>query len=508
MLAGCNNGSDETRRTIAPAASSAPLSTPVPAPCASPEASAKSPPAPRIFSKRRHVWIYPSPSTRSQWIGFLGLGGSVALRDGAAVRGEGCAQFHPVEPRGWVCLDERTTLDPSDREFAAISRFTQRWDAAFPLSYGEAKETPRYWAIPSYAEQKRREWNLDGHLAALNTLRQEVTDAQALPPSLAGVDPKLAGHGPDERWRDVPRVHEYRTNVPAGSTISWIDEFDAEGRTWLVTGDLALVPKDKVAPFARSEFRGLALDDDHKLPLGWVRGKPRPKLRRGADGAFTADGEWPRLTRFGLTGRREQSSGRTYLETTDGGAWIDERHAAVARPSAITPWGDAVIGATADAGRAVRRTRSVPPTTSRATWVEVDVHGGWLIAYEGPEPVYATLVSPGRGRTLRGGDDELVESATPPGVYDVLGKYLASTMAVTSIVHFDVTFAMPFFGTYALHTSYSHDRWGEKKSLGCVNLAPIDARWLFAWAEPSLPEGWHGASFQADTGYRTIVVVH
>jgi hypothetical protein len=88
------------------------------------------------------------------------------------------------------------------------------------------------------------------------------------------------------------------------------------------------------------------------------------------------------------------------------------------------------------------------------------------------------------------------------------GKYLTSTMAVTEIVHFDVTFAMPFSGTIALHSAYWHDRWGEKASMGCVNLSPLDALWLFQWAEPELPPGWHGVSAYGGSGYATTVVVH
>lgn len=490
--------------TPAPSAASPPSSAPTASALPTVDAGV---PGPRIYSKRRHVWIYPSPSTRSQWIGFLGLGGSVALRDLAPVRGDGCTVFRPVQPRGWVCLDERTTLDPADPQYAAIAHFTPRWDNPFPYSYGEARETPRYWTIPSYAEQKRREWNLDGHLAMVGKMRDGSAAESELPAVLRGVDPKPAGRGPHELWNAVPRVHEFRSNVPAGSTISWIDELDAEGRTWLVTGDLALVPKDKVAPYPRSDFQGTAIEADKGLALAWVRGRPRARLRPSEDGTFQPDGEWPRLTRLALTGKRAESAGRVWLETSDGGFWVDERLAAVPRVAEFTPWGEPVPGSAATRGPA-RGSRPAPPESSRRTWIDVDVHGGWLVAYEGTRPVYATMVSPGRGRTLRSGEDEIVESATPPGVYDVLGKYLGSTMAVTAIVHFDVTFAMPFFGTYALHTSYSHDRWGEKKSLGCVNLSPKDAQWLFRWAEPELPEGWFGASFQAESVYRTIVVVH
>jgi hypothetical protein len=30
------------------------------------------------------------------------------------------------------------------------------------------------------------------------------------------------------------------------------------------------------------------------------------------------------------------------------------------------------------------------------------------------------------------------------------------------------------------------------RSHGCINLAPADARWLFHWTTPGLPQGWHG----------------
>ncbi|MBI3205748.1 MAG: L,D-transpeptidase [Myxococcales bacterium] len=46
---------------------------------------------------------------------------------------------------------------------------------------------------------------------------------------------------------------------------------------------------------------------------------------------------------------------------------------------------------------------------------------------------------------------------------------------------------MPF----ALHAAYWHDRFGEPKSGGCVNLSVRDAKWLFDWTAPHVPETWH-----------------
>ena len=58
----------------------------------------------------------------------------------------------------------------------------------------------------------------------------------------------------------------------------------------------------------------------------------------------------------------------------------------------------------------------------------------------------------------------------------------------------EVPWTMYFHGAYALHGAYWHDVFGRPRSHGCVNIPPADARWLFHWAKPALPEGW-SASF-------------
>jgi lipoprotein-anchoring transpeptidase ErfK/SrfK len=46
---------------------------------------------------------------------------------------------------------------------------------------------------------------------------------------------------------------------------------------------------------------------------------------------------------------------------------------------------------------------------------------------------------------------------------------------------------------YALHAAYWHDGFGAPRSHGCINLSPPDARWLFQFTDPPVPEKWHGA---------------
>jgi hypothetical protein len=135
---------------------------------------------------------------------------------------------------------------------------------------------------------------------------------------------------------------------------------------------------------------------------------------------------------------------------------------------------------------------------ARGSWVEVSVHEGWLMAFEDGTPVRATLVATGRGEVRA---DGFVMTSTTPGVFRVLGKYRQESMRD----HEAVPFVLSVYGSIALHAAPWHDRWGEKVSTGCVNLAPSDARWLFGWSEPRVPRGWHGA---VDGRRATIVWVH
>jgi lipoprotein-anchoring transpeptidase ErfK/SrfK len=71
----------------------------------------------------------------------------------------------------------------------------------------------------------------------------------------------------------------------------------------------------------------------------------------------------------------------------------------------------------------------------------------------------------------------------------------------------DVPWIMYFSGSYALHGAFWHSEFGRTKSHGCVNLSPEDARRIFGWTEPQLPEGWHGV-VATEEKQGTRVVVH
>jgi hypothetical protein len=56
-----------------------------------------------------------------------------------------------------------------------------------------------------------------------------------------------------------------------------------------------------------------------------------------------------------------------------------------------------------------------------------------------------------------------------------------------------VPWVMFFERGYGLHGTFWHRRFGEKRSHGCVNLAPLDAEYLFFFTEPRLYPGWTAA---------------
>jgi hypothetical protein len=127
-------------------------------------------------------------------------------------------------------------------------------------------------------------------------------------------------------------------------------------------------------------------------------------------------------------------------------------------------------------------------------WIDVDLSQQSLVAYEGDRPVYVTLISSGRTEDQ---PDPSLSFLTPTGNFRFTSKHLATTMdgdhatdGPYSIE--DVPYVMYFQLAYALHSAFWHNRFGHTRSHGCVNLAPFDARWIFHWVDPQLPDGWHG----------------
>jgi L,D-transpeptidase-like protein len=447
--------------------------------------------APRVYAKTRYVWVRYEPRYDSGWTGFLWLGGSAKLRSTTPARVGGGCSWYAVEPRGYVCVDEkRATLDANDPALKALLPFAPRLDRAAPHHYGESRETPRYRALPTPSEQRGREGDVGARLAQLASLGGKAAAAGPL----RGVDPTPATEAPPSLPPLPPGLQTDRDKLLEMSTASWSAEALHNGRSWLLGGDFMWVPKDRVSPYPPATFHGVVLGDEVSLPLAFFRGKDRPKYRK-TEGGFEPTGEsWLRLAHVGLTGASAREGGKKFLETKENGLYVLASEAVVFEPRETTPWG-AKVGEPDATGKA---------PAGRATWIDASVEGGWLIAYEGTRPAFATMIAPGRGGRPRPGRPTLETASTPTGRYSINGKFATATMTTPQdFVHSDVPWSLTFIGPYAIHGAYWHDRWGELMSAGCVNLSLEDARWLFYWADPQLPDGWHGVRWEPSEGPTT-----
>lgn len=198
----------------------------------------------------------------------------------------------------------------------------------------------------------------------------------------------------------------------------------------------------------------------------------------------TAREPLPKRTALLLTGEREKMQGTEHLRTSEG-FWVRAMDVTLAVPSAPPP--DLAPG---------------------EKWIDVDLTRQTLIAFEGARPVFATLVSSGK----RNPGDKERDFPTPTGSFRVREKHVTVTMDgdVASDGPYsieDVPWVMYFHAGYAFHGAFWHDSFGRPRSHGCVNLSPEDARALFSWADPPLPEGWHGVVAR-EPGDGTRVVVH
>jgi hypothetical protein len=458
------------------------------------------PPKPRLWAKGYPVRIYGRPKVDERLIGLLRYGTSVTLRSTELVRGEHCrGGFWQIEPRGFVCNDHAVTREPSAR-FLEAGATAAPQAGPLPYRYAFSDGAPMYNRLPTAAEQAKKERGFGP-----TTQQRKYPKRQSSYEYLATVDvvepvdappPFLLTHQPITEGRHGL----VRENIPARSMLAFTRAFAADGRTFLYSADHALVPADRVRLFKPSTFRGTPLGAEVKLPLAWMRATDKSQWRRaGGDGAFEkAGGAWPAKAFVQLTGASAEIGRARWLETTDrdaGGAalWIDEKDATVVEA-------------------AKKRPNGVKPGQK---WIVASISQGTLVAYEDMVPVYATLMSPGRGGIPIKGHDNVADSTTPVGTWNITFKDKVSTMSPdkpggprTNWIA-DVPHTQYFDPPFALHAAFWHDRFGEPTSAGCVNVSPIDAEALFKWSDPPVPDEWQGATGAGapENGKMTAIII-
>lgn len=499
----------QTTPRVVPAATILPVVAAIPMATAPPEAppapseppkerSPEAPPAPRVHAVKGTNAILSAPDKQlGKYLGYIRVGESVALRQTAPVPSADCAKgYFALEPRGYICNDSFVSLDPPAEHVVSMGATSPR-EGPYPYRYAISNGAPMYNRVPTKREQERFEAafgpagkyeKLPFFQAAHEDLAvdENIAPTDPVPPFLEGGQMVRPG-----------RQGLIRQKIPRGSMLSYTKAFAVDGRTYLLSVDLTVVPADRVRPFRPSSFHGLWLEGEQTLPIAWFRQKPRLKWKKNSNGTVESMGSsFPIRTYARLTGQSIDVSGVKYLETKEREGseviWVAEEDATVVEARNKLPF-------------AVREGQK---------WIIVSISHGTLVAYDGMRPVYTTLISPGAGGIPVAGIDPVKASTTPLGTYNITFKDRAATMSPEfgenrSFWIADVPHTQYFKAPFALHAAYWHERFGEPTSAGCVNLSPLDAEAIFHWTDPQVPPGWQGAvgAGASENGPMTAVVI-
>jgi hypothetical protein len=437
--------------------------------------------------------IFDKPSVRAPKVGTVRFGGSVELSDPSspAARDGDCADgWFAAVPRGFVCADRKTTRDPLAPAARVSREYRLASHAALPAAYGIAEIAPVYLRLPTWEEQVRSEPGLEEHLHKRAALRAAQGAARSLGDSTEGRDADLYPTGAD--LPDDLRVGSFAPLAPKplapnspvtgflgpGSRVAWVAEFDGAGRTWLITPELLLVPRDKVKRSVVSGFRGTEVPEGKGV--AFVGRRPARRFHRDAErDAFVqeATGFAPDTA---ILLAEPPSSDRKYLESSEPGIFV--RADEVVKVIADAP---SRFGLDGDAGE--------------GRWIDFNAKTQVLLLREGARVSYATLAS-GAADTRR-------------GKLRVSSKYLTLAIrferAPAAGARAEVPEALLLSenanGTPAsvLYAGWWMSSWGAPNGSFGIALSPFDARRLFDFASPPLPEGWHSVR-----GEGTWVVVH
>ncbi len=431
-----------------------PAPPPAPLPLPAPEEPSPFPPDTLSLELRRTVGVRHEPYEAAKRIGTIAIDTRVGWT--RTVRGEGCSSvWVEIRPRGWVCAEhlEPRPVPPRGDEVPRLDR-----GEIVPGVYGKVVDQGATTVLLE-TPRPAKGGKVKGKKADSKNGKAKGSSAPIISPSqVAGGEAGGEGDGP----KLVPgkpvvgsvNVRQYKELVVDGKTYWKISPTDNE---YLLASSI-----HRHKP---SELRGTRLGDDTGLTgevaVVWPRG--------GANAAWTRE--------TARTGAKRQLARRTVVSLLE--TATDPGGQPLAYRIGAAEWIDAA---------SVRRFTAAPPPALLSPgerWIDLDLDTQLLVAYEGEQPVYATLVSSGARQT-----------PTETGVYRIWKKMAENDMnGLTGEDPYSVAtvpwtqFFSPEKGL-ALHSAYWHDGFGTPKSHGCVNLAPIDARWLYFWSDPFVPPGW------------------
>ncbi len=468
-------------------------------------------PQKRIFARRFVVQVRTAPDPEAFRIGYLRGGAVLTARTSRPVASDGCdTGWYELETGGFVCTgDDAIAFDGRRLPEVRAAQPDRAADLPYQYAYARRNDVPVYRGLPTDEDAAEFEGYVIPGAEPPEEQAPSVVEG-AGPPATAEDTPAStpAGIGGAEDADSELAMPEPEPEEPAGPPtladltgergsillrrmmkgfyVSLDRDFRAGARRYWRTQQHEFIPYAMLNLKTGSTFEGAVLGDEGRaLPYGWIlsshvgaydlREDGRLRRARGAPGYHAS---------FPIVGEHEQH-GQRYWLSADGHAYREPdvtRVEARARPEEV--------------GEGEK-------------WIDVDLTTQTLVAYEGDTPVFATLVSTGIVISERTPD---LNHPTPTGVFRIRAKHLATTMDGDNAFDGpysiqDVAYVQYYEQGYALHSAFWHDLFGKPKSHGCVNLSPRDARWLFGWTDPQLPEGWHGV-YPEEGSAGTWVFIH
>lgn len=450
------------------------------------------------------VVTYAKPKRSSQKLGYLRLG--TRIRVTKAQSGEGCpAGWHQLPDGAYVCASRGFVVGarPPYMKYSIVAKK----DAAAPYPWAKvvAADVPMWWRPPSdkeYAatQEKRRLRRQKGAKAQLpdklpDTQADRLPDKQPKPVVLAGArveeaastEPgfsgesgeQVAGNLNEAPPKPLPLAADHAWLAP-GNVVSLNRLIEHNKRRYWHTARGGFIEEKSVQRYRAHDFQGVEISAEMNFPfVAFVTRKKAKAFHLGERGQL----QRPRPLRhreFLRIQHRRMLGGKAWL-VSDKGEWIEESSLSMPRKKAM-PRGLAAW----------------------EKWIDVDLRRQMLVAYEGDRPVYLTLIS--------SGDDRRRKSfATPEGRWRIYSKQSSSNMKGDELSGGrywlqDVPWVMYYQGNYAIHGAFWHDRFGQRRSHGCVNVGPSDAKWLFEWTTPHLPKNWYGVRATKDAPGTMVVV--
>ena len=471
------------------------------------------PPAdgPKLLALADHTPIFARPSRSAARLGELRFGALVARSEEPFTRKDCVGGWYVVRPRGFVCAPDPD--EPVALPGALPSR--PRVDRPLPYRYGRAavEGVPIYARLPTDEEQRAAEPDLDRWLARLDrdapslgpSANDVPFDAQGRPsgppvllPGGDGVDgssrryaatyfhfgdaslPPLLLPGKITESAKVGSLRRGTGVAIAGSVLAPTEQ---GARRFGVTPDGRYVPTDRLKPALATTWHGLDLGT-LGLPVAFAHKAETPTYALRKNQAIVGDDTYERRAPIGLTGRFRTVDGDRYEETRDG-PWVRAKDVTVV----------------------VKRSKFPDFVKDGQKWIDIGLGTQTLIAYEGRKPVLATLISSGRDQL---GDPATGAAATPRGTFTLRSKHLVKDADAREVggAHElnDAPWVLDVADGFAITGNYWSDPLGEPHGFHDVAVGPIDARRLFQWAAPELPEGWSAVQASADEPSGTTIV--